>query len=99
MFQGNVSFTTEEDEVKFVEMDSVNKTADLLQVSKEELKRTLCERVIAARGEIMQKTHTLAEAEYGKDALAKVLSLARLVYYIYSLREEFFSSFSFSLYR
>lgn len=60
--------------MKIIELDSVHKTADLLQVDKEELKRTLCERVIAARGEIMQKTHTLAEAEYGRNALAKVSS-------------------------
>lgn len=93
IFQSNVSFTTEDDEVKFVEMDSVNKTADLLQVDKEELKRTLCERVIAARGEIMQKTHTLAEAEYGKDALAKVLSRLFYAALIITKTDVFFFSF------
>ncbi len=67
-----MAFATEDDQVKMIETSSADKTADLLQVDREELKRTLCERVIAARGEIMQKTHTLVEAEYGKDALAKV---------------------------
>ncbi|XKL60916.1 hypothetical protein PGB90_007973 [Kerria lacca] len=70
---GNVTFTTEEDEVKIIDTNSMNKTADLLQVNAEELKRTLCERVIAARGEIMQKSHTLIEAEFGKNALAKAI--------------------------
>lgn len=72
MLQGNAAFTADNDDVKIIELGSVHKTADLLQVDREELKRTLCERVIAARGEIMQKMHTLVEAEYGKNALAKV---------------------------
>lgn len=53
-------------------MNSLLRVAKLLQVSEEDLKTALTERVIAARGEVMQKTHTLSEAEYGRDALAKV---------------------------
>ena len=48
------------------------RVAKLLGVSEEELSTALTERVIAARGEIMQKSHTLQQAEYAKDALAKV---------------------------
>jgi myosin-1 len=49
----------------------------MLSVASGELGKALSERVIAARGEVMQKTHTLPEAEYGRDALAKVrLSLS-----------------------
>jgi myosin-1 len=44
----------------------------MLTVTSAELSKALSERVIAARGEVMQKTHTLSEAEYGRDALAKV---------------------------
>jgi myosin-1 len=44
----------------------------MLNVTSAELSKALSERVIAARGEVMQKTHTLSEAEYGRDALAKV---------------------------
>jgi myosin-1 len=44
----------------------------MLNVMPGELSKALSERVIAARGEVMQKTHTLSEAEYGRDALAKV---------------------------
>ena len=61
-----------------MDMSSAEKAADLLQVDRMELKRTLSERVIAARGEIMQKLHTLTEAEYGLNALAKVCALFSL---------------------
>ena len=44
----------------------------MMNVTAAELNKALSERVIAARGEVLQKTHTLLEAEYGKDALAKV---------------------------
>jgi myosin-1 len=44
----------------------------MLSVTSGELNKALSGRVIAARGEVMQKTHTLPEAEYGRDALAKV---------------------------
>jgi len=44
----------------------------MMSVTSAELSKALSERVIAARGEVMQKTHTLSEAEYGRDALAKV---------------------------
>lgn len=85
LFKGNVTFTTEEDEVKIIDTNSMNKTADLLQVNAEELKRTLCERVIAARGEIMQKSHTLIEAEFGKNALAKVWILVNELHVLFLL--------------
>jgi len=44
----------------------------LLNVAHAELLGALTERVIAARGEVMQKALTLTEAEYVRDALAKV---------------------------
>lgn len=44
----------------------------MLNVTSGELHKALSGRVIAARGEVMQKTHTLPEAEYARDALAKV---------------------------
>lgn len=44
----------------------------LLSVTHEELVAALTERVIAARGEVMQKVLTLEEAEFVRDALAKV---------------------------
>lgn len=44
----------------------------MFSVTSGELSKALSERVIAARGEVMKKMHTLLEAEYGRDALAKV---------------------------
>ena len=51
----------------------VDKIAGLLQVTKQELKKALCERVIAAKGEVMAKAHTEATANYGRDAFAKAV--------------------------
>jgi len=55
-----------------VDNSVVKKAAAMMNVTFAELSKALSERVIAARGEVMQKTHTLSEAEYGRDALAKV---------------------------
>lgn len=70
--QGNVSFAATEDQISVTSGDSLCKVSRLLHVAEVELKRALTERVIAARGEVMQKMHTHSEAEYGRDALAKV---------------------------
>lgn len=50
----------------------MNNAAHLLSVSPTELNAALTQRIIAAGGEVMQKTHNLVEAEFGRDALAKV---------------------------
>lgn len=36
------------------------------------MERSLVGRVIAARGEVMEKNHTQTEAEYARNAFAKV---------------------------
>ncbi|KAL1137847.1 hypothetical protein AAG570_009543 [Ranatra chinensis] len=71
---GNVTFAVDanSDGVK-VTGDSAAKVSRLLQVTETELCTALTERVIAARGEVMQKAHTPVEAEYGRDALAKAV--------------------------
>lgn len=51
---------------------ALNDTANLFSINSKDLSTALSQRVIAAGGEVMQKTHTLIEAEYGRDALAKV---------------------------
>jgi len=38
----------------------------------DELERALCSRVVAAKGEVVEKGHTVEQAQYGRDALAKV---------------------------
>ncbi|KAI5710172.1 hypothetical protein M8J75_006317 [Diaphorina citri] len=71
---GNVEFFKEESgNVSVNKSDSLTKASKLLAVEEEELTQALTERVIAARGEIMQKAHTQQEAEYGRDALAKAV--------------------------
>lgn len=51
---------------------ALNDTANLLSISPSELSAALSQRVIAAGGEVMKKMHNSVEAEYGRDALAKV---------------------------
>ena len=52
--------------------NALNSVAQLLSINSNDLNTALSQRVIAAGGEVMQKMHTLVEAEYGRDALAKV---------------------------
>ena len=52
--------------------DALNSVSQCLGVSNEHLEKALCQRVIAARGEVMEKVHTVSEAIYGRDAFAKV---------------------------
>lgn len=52
--------------------DQLSAMAELLNISQDELGKALCHRVIAARGEVMEKSHTEEEAYNGRDAFAKV---------------------------
>lgn len=70
---GNITFKSQEESSQPADSSVVNKAAVMLSVTPGELSKALSERVIAARGEVMQKTHTLSEAEYGRDALAKAV--------------------------
>jgi myosin-1 len=38
----------------------------------EEVEKSLLYRIVAARGEVMEKGHSLDDAYYGRDALCKV---------------------------
>lgn len=44
----------------------------LLEVDLDEMRKTLCGRVVAAGGDVVDKKHNLEEAKYGRDAFAKV---------------------------
>ncbi|XP_047111722.1 unconventional myosin ID [Schistocerca piceifrons] len=70
---GNVEFTSQDDIARPVDQGAVSRVASMLSVVPAELTKALSERVIAARGEVMQKTHNQSEAEYGRDALAKAV--------------------------
>ena len=49
--------------------------ASLLSVKPEELQQTLCTRVIAAGGQVVEKGLTVSDAMYARDAYAKVIFL------------------------
>ncbi|KAL7293199.1 hypothetical protein TKK_0013344 [Trichogramma kaykai] len=70
---GNITFSLNEDKVNINDDKPLKDAAHLLAVDPSDLRAALIQRVIAAGGEVMQKTHTLVEAEYGRDALAKAV--------------------------
>ncbi|XP_046427000.1 unconventional myosin ID isoform X1 [Neodiprion fabricii] len=69
---GNIKFSLIEEKLS-IDGSSLNDAAERLSLSHQDLSIALSQRVIAAGGEVMQKTHTLVEAEYGRDALAKAI--------------------------
>lgn len=70
---GNIQFKTQDEQVQITTRKQLTTAAQLLRVTEEEMQRSLTERVIAARGEIMAKTHDIQQAEFGRDALAKAV--------------------------
>lgn len=71
---GDLQFNiTDEEKLQLKKSNSVDYVANLLQVEKRELETALCERVIAARGDVMRKEHTETEATFGRDAFAKAI--------------------------
>ncbi|XP_014215597.1 myosin-IA [Copidosoma floridanum] len=68
---GNVTFSLDEDKVVIANDKALKDAAHLLSVSPAELSAALTQRTIAAGGDVVQHTHTLVEAEYSRDALAK----------------------------
>ena len=53
--------------------------AHLLELDEEETRQALCSRVVAARGEVMQKGHNIEQAKMGRDAFAKVRSYIEVI--------------------
>lgn len=51
----------------------LKQVSKLLEVDTIDLLTALSKRIIAANGEVLEKAHTLSQAEVGRDALAKVL--------------------------
>lgn len=64
---GNINFKTQDDQIQIANRKTLSTAAQLLHVTEEEMQRSLTERVIAARGEIMTKTHDIEQAEFGRD--------------------------------
>lgn len=71
-YQGNIKLSMSEDGIEIGKDAAAQHVSRLLSVTHDELVAALTERVIAARGEIMQKVLTLEQAEFVRDALAKV---------------------------
>lgn len=70
---GNIEFKSQDEQIQIANRPPLSCAAKLLHVTEDELKRSLSERVIAARGEIMTKTHDTTQAEFGRDALSKAV--------------------------
>ena len=54
------------------DQDLLSTLATLLNSTVEEIEKALLYRIVAARGEVMEKGHSLDDAYYGRDALCKV---------------------------
>ncbi|XP_074658993.1 unconventional myosin-Id-like [Tubulanus polymorphus] len=70
---GNLQFDEEGDHASIPDKDILANIATLLSVDEAELEKALCYRVVAARGEIMEKQHTVIDAYYARDAFAKAV--------------------------
>jgi myosin heavy subunit len=70
--QGNLEFAEDSDKAQIANENDLQIIAQLLDVDKSEAEKALCARVVAARGEVMEKGHTVEEAVHGRDAFAKV---------------------------
>lgn len=70
---GNIEFGSQDDEIIIKNKGLVRTLAKMLQVTENELSQALTQRVIAAHGDIMKKSHDQAGAEFGRDALAKAI--------------------------
>lgn len=69
----NISHTAQDDQIEIENGTVVKTVSKLLNVTETELRNSLTQRVIAARGDIMMKSHNVNQAEFGKDALAKAI--------------------------
>lgn len=71
---GNLKFTiSETDDAEIDNTDELKILSQLMGSSADDLIKALCHRVIAAGGEVMEKGHTVEQAKYGCDALAKAI--------------------------
>ena len=62
----------ENDDAKIKYRGTLQSIAMLLNVNEAECEKALCSRVVAARGEVVDKGHTIEQAITARDALAKV---------------------------
>ncbi|ESN96194.1 hypothetical protein HELRODRAFT_186525 [Helobdella robusta] len=72
---GNVKFeeSSQTDQCMITDPSTLSLLSKLLEVDEGELEKALCGRVVAARGEVLEKKHSAEEAKYGRDAFAKAI--------------------------
>ena len=70
---GNIEFGTQDDEIIVKNKSQLKTLAKMLMVTENEVSNALTQRVIAAHGDIMKKSHDQEQAEFGRDALAKAI--------------------------
>lgn len=73
---GNVIFIPDEkqhEQARVKNIDTIGVIAKLIASSEDEVEKALCYRVVAARGEVVEKGHSVKEAMYARDAFAKAI--------------------------
>ena len=73
--QGNVDFTGgDQDNAQVTNRNDLANISRLLDVGKEDLEKALLTRVIAAGGNVVEKQLHVNDAQYARNAFAKVIS-------------------------
>jgi len=70
---GNIEFTVEDNVVNISDMSSVRNIAHLIGSDATEVEQVLLTRIVAGRGEVINKNHSKTEAQFGRDAFAKAI--------------------------
>ena len=70
--QGNLDFVEEGEEARVKDRGVLQSVAMLLSVDEAAAQKALCSRVLAAQGDVMEKSHNVEQARRGRDAFAKV---------------------------
>ena len=70
--KGNITFNQEDDQAFVSDNEGLMALSKLLNVSSKDCSKALCYRVVAARGEVIEKGHNKNDAVYGKNSFAKV---------------------------
>ncbi|ESN98581.1 hypothetical protein HELRODRAFT_192996 [Helobdella robusta] len=70
---GEVNFTEVGDDARIQNRNLVTTVSQLLSVEPSETEKALCKRVVATKGEVVEKGHTTDQAKFGRDAFAKAI--------------------------
>ena len=71
-FKTNFDILKDDESTSLTDKSQLQLIAQLLQITEKELTEALTGRVLAASGEVLRKVHKHKEAEFGRDAFAKV---------------------------